>query len=63
MLQLLQWKSNTCGCVCRLRYSACNAHASYCVVVCDLSATTMFFHIIIQTTRFSEEAIEHKISF
>jgi hypothetical protein len=33
-------------CVCSLIYPACNAHASYSIFTCDLSASTIFFHVI-----------------
>ena len=33
--------------------SACEAHAPYYIVICDLSGSFMFFHIIFQTLRFS----------
>jgi hypothetical protein len=37
-------------CVCSLSYPACKAHAPYCTVTCDLSGSTIFFHIINGTT-------------
>ena len=33
-------------CVCSLSYPACNAHAPYYIVICGLSGSTVFFHII-----------------
>ena len=33
-------------CVCSLSYPACNAHAPYYIVICDLSGCTIFFRII-----------------
>ena len=33
-------------CVCSLTYSACSAHAPYFIVICVLSGSTIFFHII-----------------
>ena len=42
-------------CICRLSYPACKAHApSY--VVCGFSGSIEFFHIISQTTGFSERS-------
>jgi hypothetical protein len=35
-----------CVCVCDLSYPACNGHASYYIVVCDLSGPTIFVHVI-----------------
>jgi hypothetical protein len=47
--QVLPWKSNKYytfwACVRSLSYRACNAHAPYYIVICSLSATTIFFHI------------------
>jgi len=39
-------------CVCSLRYPACNANALYYIVICGLPASTIFIHIISQTTLF-----------
>jgi len=39
-------------CVCSLRYPACNAHAPHYIVICGLSGSTIFLHIISQTVRF-----------
>jgi len=33
-------------CVCSLRYPACIAHAPCYIVICGLSASTVFFHIV-----------------
>jgi hypothetical protein len=47
---LLQWKSNTCYifwvCICNITYPACKAHAACYSVICGLSISTPFFHII-----------------
>ena len=32
--------------VCGLSYQTCNGHAPYCIVICGLSGSTIFFHII-----------------
>jgi len=46
---LMQWKNNKhCifwVCVCSLNYPTRNAHTPY-YVICDLSYSTTFFHII-----------------
>jgi hypothetical protein len=36
-----------------LSYPACKAHALYYIVMCVLCGSTIFFHIISQTARFS----------
>ena len=41
-------RMGVCICVrtCRLAYPPCNAHASYSIVICGLSGSTIFFDII-----------------
>jgi len=47
---MLLWKSSKyCSlwvCICSLKYPACIAHASYCIVICGLLGCTIFFYII-----------------
>ena len=38
-----------------LRHPACNTHGQYYIVICDLSGSTVLFHIILSVARFSEE--------
>jgi len=35
-----------CVCVCSLNYPACKARAPYYFVICGLSGTTIFFHVV-----------------
>jgi len=55
---LLQWKSDKYYVfrvrVCSLSYTARKAHAPYNIFISGLSDSTIFFHIISQTTRLSE---------
>jgi len=51
---------NVSVCVCSLRYPACNAHAMYYNVICDLPASTEFFHIVIKGTIFGETLLNVK---
>ena len=44
-----------CVCVCSLSYPACNAHVPYFMVICGLSVSTTFLHIISQKERISEK--------
>jgi hypothetical protein len=43
-------------CVCNLYYHACKAHAHYYIGICDTYGCTIFFRIISQAVRFSEES-------
>jgi len=45
-------------CFCSRRYPAFKAHAPYYVVICSLSGSTVFFHIISQ----SVDDFERKLS-
>ena len=47
-------------------YPERNTHAPYSFVICDLSGSIIFFHIILKTERFSKKKIivtVHKIVF
>jgi len=44
--------------VCSLSYVACKAHAPYCIVICGLSVSVIFFP---RPARFSEKAIENEM--
>ena len=41
-------------CVCSLSYPACKTHAPYFIVICGLSCSTTFYHVMIITARFCE---------
>jgi len=50
-------------CFCSQGYSACTAHAPYCIIICGLPGYAIFFHVISQSARFSKKkkVIEHKM--
>jgi len=65
MQPFLQWKSHKYYtlwvCICGLSYPACNAHAPFHIVICDLPGSTIFFHIFSQRPRLPEnKGIKHK---
>jgi hypothetical protein len=66
VLQLLPWKSNKYYilrvCVCSLIYSARKACAPCCIVICGLSDSAIFSHII-NGAIFVKKIIEHKMYF
>ena len=47
-------------CVCSITYPAYNAHAP-CYIVCGLSWSNIFFHVISSTARFSKNVFEYKM--
>ena len=50
-------------CVCNVSYPACKAHAPYYVVICGLSGSTIFSHIINDTIfeGGKRKVIEHEV--
>jgi hypothetical protein len=50
-----------CVCVCILSYATCKRHASYYIVIGNLSGFISFPHIISQKTRYPGKVIEHKM--
>jgi hypothetical protein len=50
-----------CVCVCRLSYPACKARASYYIVTCNLSGSTIFSpHYFIKRTIFGQHLLNMK---
>ena len=47
-------------CVCCLSYPACKAHSKYYIVICNLSGSAIFLHIISYMAWLSYNVIEHK---
>ena len=47
-------------CVFSLTYSACKGHGPCFIANCDLSDSTVFFHIISSKAQFLEKVIGHK---
>jgi TRAP-type uncharacterized transport system fused permease subunit len=43
-----------------LCYPICKAQMPYYFVICGLSGSFLFFHIVSQTERLSEKAVQHK---
>lgn len=44
-------------------HPACKAHAPYYIVICGLSVSTIFFHIISKRNNLWEKVIQHKSLF
>jgi len=54
---------SVCVCVCVCVALACKVHAPYSIVICGLSGSTKYFHIIPYMTRFREAVTEYKLLF